>query len=116
MSTYAEEELDPDRIPTRHNILAALRWLVHGVRPGDSLVFHFSGHGSREVDKDMDEIDGYDECICPVDHKTAGKIVDDEINSIIVRPLPRDARLLAVFDSCYSGTVLDLRFLCRMDR
>ncbi|OWM63606.1 hypothetical protein CDL15_Pgr008149 [Punica granatum] len=111
-----EEELDPSRIPTKHNILMALRWLVHGVRAGDSLVFHFSGHGSKQMDMDMDELDGYDETICPVDHEISGKIVDDEINSIIVRPLPREARLHAIIDSCYSGTVLDLPFLCRIKK
>lgn len=30
-------------MPTRQNILRAMYWLVEGVRPGDSLFFHFSG-------------------------------------------------------------------------
>ena len=37
---------DASRQPTRANILRDLRWLVQGARPGDSLFFHFSGHGS----------------------------------------------------------------------
>lgn len=43
-------------------------------------------------------------------------IVDDEINATIVRPLPHGVKLHAVIDSCHSGTMLDLPFLCRMDR
>ncbi|KAF8044162.1 hypothetical protein BT93_A2212 [Corymbia citriodora subsp. variegata] len=112
----SEEEMDPGRIPTKHNILMAMRWLVHDCRSGDSLVFHFSGHGSQQPNNDMDEIDGFDECIWPVDHEIAGKIIDDEINATIVRPLPRGAKLHAVIDACHSGTMLDLPFLCRMNR
>ncbi|XP_030459182.1 metacaspase-1-like [Syzygium oleosum] len=112
----SEEETDPLRIPTKHNILMAMRWLVHDCHSGDSLVFHFSGHGSRQRDYDMDEIDGFDESLCPVDYEIAGKIIDDEINTTIVRPLPRGAKLHAVIDACYSGTMLDLPFLCRMNR
>merc|ERR1712000_779678 len=41
---------DASRQPTRANILRDLRWLVQGARPGDSLFFHFSGHGSQVVD------------------------------------------------------------------
>lgn len=94
----------------------ALQWLVQGCRSGDSLVFHFSGHGSTQPDYSMDEIDGYDETLCPVDFETQGMILDDEINATIVRPLPHGAKLHAIIDACHSGTVLDLPFLCRMNR
>ncbi|KAL1289590.1 metacaspase-1-like isoform X1 [Arachis ipaensis] len=110
------EERNPLRIPTKHNMRMAMRWLVEGCRPGDSLLFYYSGHGSREVDHDMDELDGYDEAICPVDYEHEGKIIDDEINATIVRPLPRGAKLHALVDTCFSGTVLDLPFMCRMNR
>jgi hypothetical protein len=116
LSQNAEEETDSFRIPTKHNIRMGLRWLVQGVQSGDSLVFHFSGHGSRQRDHNMDEIDGYDETLCPVDYRTEGMIVDDEINATIVRPLPHGAKLHAIVDACYSGTMLDLPFLCRMNR
>ncbi|KAK4792508.1 hypothetical protein SAY86_022943 [Trapa natans] len=111
-----EEESDPYRRPTRQNMINAMRWLVQGCQPGDSLVFHFSGHGSQKRNLTGDEIDGFDETLCPVDYKTHGQIVDDEINDIIVRPLPPGAKLHAIIDACHSGTVLDLPFLCRMDR
>lgn len=94
----------------------ALFWLVQGCQPGDSLVFHYSGHGSRQRNYTGDEVDGYDETLCPLDFETQGMIVDDEINAAIVRPLPRGVKLHAIVDSCHSGTVLDLPFLCRMNR
>ncbi|GMN41087.1 hypothetical protein TIFTF001_010305 [Ficus carica] len=111
-----EEETDPYRRPTKHNMRMALFWLVQGCQPGDSLVFHFSGHGSQQRNHNGDEVDGYDETLCPLDFETQGMIVDDEVNATIVRPLPAGVKLHAIIDACHSGTVLDLPFLCRMDR
>lgn len=111
-----EEEKNPYRIPTKQNIRTAMRWLAQDCQPGDSLVFHYSGHGSRQKDYNKDELDGFDETICPLDHETEGPIIDDEINATIVRPLPRGAKLHAIIDSCYSGTVLDLPFVCKINR
>ncbi|CAL0309505.1 unnamed protein product [Lupinus luteus] len=116
MLTDDPNEKNPLKIPTKHNMRAAMRWLVEGCKPGDSMVFYFSGHGSREVDHSMDEVDGYDEAICPVDYEHEGKIIDDEINATIVRPLPPGAKLHAVLDTCFSGTALDLPFMCRINR
>ncbi|EPS58807.1 hypothetical protein M569_16004, partial [Genlisea aurea] len=112
-----EEESHPSLVPTKNNIRQALQWLVQDCRPGDSLVFHFSGHGSQRRDYyNRDEIDGRDEMLWPVDHQTAGMILDDEINATIVRPLPRGVKLHAVIDACHSATLLDLPYLCRLKR
>ncbi|KAI3445740.1 hypothetical protein Pfo_002405 [Paulownia fortunei] len=110
------EEEDNSRIPTKKNIQAALRWLVQGCQSGDSLVFFYSGHGSRVRDRDGDELDGYDESLVPVDYDTEGKILDDEINATIVRPLPKGATLISIIDTCFSGTFLDLPNVCRINR
>ncbi|CAA7393211.1 unnamed protein product [Spirodela intermedia] len=111
-----EEERDPYKTPTKHNIRMALFWLVQGCQPGDSLLFHYSGHGSQQRSYSGDEVDGFDETLCPLDFETQGMIVDDEINTAIVKPLPRGVKLHAIIDACHSGTVLDLPFLCRMNR
>ncbi|XP_006365337.1 metacaspase-1-like [Solanum tuberosum] len=111
-----EEERDPHRIPTIRNIRKAIYWLMQGVKAGDSLVFHFSGHGLQQRNYTLDEVDGYDETLCPLDYVKKGMIVDDELNATLVRPLPRGAKLHAIIDACHSGTMLDLPYLCRMDR
>ncbi|KAJ4953676.1 hypothetical protein NE237_030508 [Protea cynaroides] len=111
-----EDEQRPERIPTKRNIQMALQWLIRGCQPGDSLVFHYSGHGSQQPNFSGDEVDGYDETICPLDYQTEGMILDDEINATIVRPLPSGATLHAIIDACHSGTVLDLPFLCKINR
>ncbi|PIN03563.1 Metacaspase involved in regulation of apoptosis [Handroanthus impetiginosus] len=102
----AEEE--SYRPPTRKNIEYGFQWLMKGIQPGDSLVFYFSGHGLRQRNLNGDEVDGFDETICPVDFETNGMIVDDDINETIVRPLIPGVTLHGIFDSCHSGTILDL--------
>ncbi|KAG8097319.1 hypothetical protein GUJ93_ZPchr0013g35853 [Zizania palustris] len=111
-----QEDSDPYKVPTKENLRLAMRWLVEGCRPGDSLVFHFSGHGMQKLDNDGDEVDGYDEALCPVDFEERGVILDDEINETIVRPLGPGVKLHAIVDTCHSGTILDLPFLCRISR
>ncbi|EAZ27169.1 hypothetical protein OsJ_11104 [Oryza sativa Japonica Group] len=111
-SSACDEEKDPCRLATKENIRMAMNWLVQGCSSGDSLVFHFSGIGVQVPDDDGDEVDGYDEAICPMDSFSQGPILDDEINEAIVRPLVHGAKLHAVVDAEHSSTVLDLPFLC----
>ncbi|KIY44706.1 peptidase C14, partial [Fistulina hepatica ATCC 64428] len=106
-----DDSKNPRQIPTRENMLAAMKWLVDGAQPHDSLFFHYSGHGGTTPDLDGDEDDGLDEVIYPVDFKTKGHIVDDLIHDVLVRPLPAGCRLTAIFDSCHSGTALDLPYV-----
>ncbi|XP_011087897.1 metacaspase-1 [Sesamum indicum] len=96
------------RPPTRKNIEDAFQWLMRGIQSGDSLVFYFSGHGLRQRDFQGDEIDGFDETICPVDFQSNGNILDNYINKAIVRPLIPGVTLHAIVDCCHSGTMLDL--------
>uniref|UniRef100_A0A0A9G170 Uncharacterized protein n=1 Tax=Arundo donax TaxID=35708 RepID=A0A0A9G170_ARUDO len=111
-----QDEKDPCKVPTRANLLHAMRWLVDGATSGDSLVFHFSGHGVQKLDNNGDEVDGYDEALCPMDFEDRGVILDDEINATIVRPLGQGVKLHAIIDTCHSGTILDLPYLCRISR
>jgi len=69
------------------------------------------GHGGQTKDLDGDEPDGYDEVIYPVDFRQNGHITDDEMHRIMVRPLQAGVRLTAIFDSCHSGTALDLPYI-----
>ncbi|KAI7888416.1 caspase domain-containing protein [Mucor mucedo] len=95
--------------PTRANILAGMKWLVDDAQPDDS------GHGGRVSDIHSDEDDSFDETIYPLDFDQfegdSGQIKDDDMHDILVRPLPAKCRLTAIFDSCHSGTVLDLPYV-----
>ncbi|CAO3589967.1 unnamed protein product [Absidia cylindrospora] len=115
MVVLTDDQKESRFIPTRQNIISGMQWLVANARPNDSFFFHYSGHGGSVKDTDGDEDDGYDETIYPVDHDrypgTSGQIVDDEMNAIMVQRLPRGCRLTAIFDSCHSGTALDLPYV-----
>jgi len=93
-----------------------MQWLVSDVKPGDSLFFHYSGHGSQVIDTSGDEEDGLDETICPVDFKSAGQIIDDDINDLLVKTIPEGARLTALMDCCHSGTGMDLPYMYRSSK
>ncbi|KAI9495508.1 peptidase C14, caspase domain-containing protein [Zychaea mexicana] len=109
MIILTDDQRDQRFIPTRANMLAAMEWLVRDARPNDS------GHGGRVKDTNGDEDDGWDETIYPVDHQMfpgkSGQIVDDQMHDIMVRRLPPGCRLTAIFDSCHSGTAMDLPYV-----
>lgn len=111
MVILTDDQQNPMSQPTKANIIRAMYWLVKDARPNDSLFFHYSGHGGQTEDLDGDEDDGYDEVIYPVDFQQQGHIVDDQMHEIMVRNLPAGVRLTAIFDSCHSGTALDLPYV-----
>ncbi|XP_060167877.1 metacaspase-1-like [Lycium barbarum] len=102
--------------PTRRNVLEAFKWLMIDLKSGDSLVFYFSGHGLQQPDFLDDELDGFDETICPLDCTTKGMITDNNINDILVKPLTPGVTLHAIIDSCHSGTILDLPWVYNREK
>uniref|UniRef100_A0A6C0IG83 Peptidase C14 caspase domain-containing protein n=1 Tax=viral metagenome TaxID=1070528 RepID=A0A6C0IG83_9ZZZZ len=93
--------------PTKKNILDAFKTLLMNTKAGDLVFWLFSGHGSYVKDSNGDEESGYDQCIYTLDGKF---IIDDELKSLIQNYLHKDACLFALFDSCFSGSVLDLKY------
>jgi len=93
--------------PTKKNILDELTNMIVNAEPGDFLFFYYSGHGSNTYDSNGDETDGMDEMLISSDFQG---IIDDEIKSIISQNLKKDVTIFGLFDSCNSGTMLDLKF------
>jgi hypothetical protein len=89
---------------TRDAILRSLEQLVSESGPNDTVVFHYSGHGSQVKDLNGDEEDGLDETLVPYDGRTPGvpDIVDDELDVIFSKLKAGTA--LIILDSCHSGT------------
>jgi Caspase domain len=95
---------------TREAILAAMDRLVTQTGRGDSVVFHYSGHGSQSPSLDPDEIDGKDETILPHDTSRSGDfpnldIHDKEIHDWLERLTAVTENVTLIFDSCHSGGV-----------
>jgi hypothetical protein len=91
----------------KNNILNTLTKTIRNTNSGDILFFYFSGHGSQTKDNNGDEIDRQDEMIISSDLKG---ITDDELKTIISTNLKKDVTLVCLFDSCHSGTMLDLKY------
>ena len=96
-----------DEHATRENILKEFTSLVQQAKSGDSICFTFSGHGSYINDKTNEEVDGQDELLVSVDNFA---ITDDELKIILDTYLNPEVNFFSIFDSCHSGTVLDLKY------
>lgn len=96
--------------PTRSNIENAIAWLVKDAKSGDTLFFHYSGHGTTVKDTSNDESDGKDSVLVPLDYEKMGPITDDWLYSNLTIILPEGVTLWVLMDCCHSGTMLDLEF------
>ncbi len=105
---------DEERIkPTKRNMELCIQLITHQTRPGDTVYFHYSGHGYKIRDTSGDESDGYDEVLIPLDHQRAGVITDDWLRDNLAAAIPKDSKLFCVLDCCHSGTGMDLPFTYR---
>lgn len=93
--------------PTKTNILNELKKILLMSNLGDTLVFYYSGHGTNTIDLNGDEKDGKDEVIIPLDMNL---IKDDELNNLIKANIKDGVNFIGIFDSCFSGSILDLRY------
>ena len=94
-----------DRRATKKAIIDGLANLISKSATGDSLVFHYSGHGSQVRDMEGDELDdGKDEIICPWDFDWDGTYIKDDDFARIFADLKKGVRLEVILDSCHSGT------------
>ena len=46
----SDNQTDPLLKPTRKNIIDGINWLVKGLKSGESVFFHYSGHGGLTLD------------------------------------------------------------------
>ena len=92
-----------DSNATRQRVLDALAALVTSARPGEAVVFQYSGHGTQAADLNGDESDRYDEALVPIDYQSGALLLDDDLADIY-RQLPGGAVLTLFMDCCHSGT------------
>ena len=98
-----------DDCATRAQILAALEQRIATLRPGDTLLFYFAGHGSRYRDDEArDQDTGYNGTILPTDARSPdgapGDIFDVELKVLKDRATAAGLFFVSVFDSCNSAS------------
>lgn len=100
-----------DNQGTKHAIQAALKSLMDKSRPGDEILFYFSGHGTSSLDPELGLPLPYGSgAIAPYGARISGA---DAVNTMLIgrtelrpllEPLDRgDRKLWVVFDTCYSA-------------
>ncbi len=88
---------------TKSNILTGIEWLTTSSKGDDSCLFSFSGHGAQIIDVHDDEVDGYDEVLCPFDVFDGNYITDDELSAYL-NEVNRETTFEVILDCCHSGT------------
>ncbi|KEP62332.1 UNVERIFIED_CONTAM: ICE family protease (caspase) p20 domain-containing protein [Hammondia hammondi] len=101
-------------LPTRHNILRGLRWLVEDARSDDYLIFYFSGHSVQMDNMSGWEGEGYEEAFVPCDFNVRDVESGDPVSLVgaleireILFNIPDRTQLSIFLDCCGGQTVLD---------
>jgi len=103
--TPADITLLSDKRATKTAILDGLKAMLRKGGEGDTLVFHYSGHGSQIRDTEGDELDdGKDEIICPYDFNWDTGFIKDDDFATLFADLKKGVHLEVILDSCHSGT------------
>jgi len=105
-----------DMQPTYANIIRELKCFVKDESRNNDYFFYYAGHSSQQASKDNKEEDKMDEFIMASDvykNQQGGTpygncILDDDLKEYLVAPLLPENHFVAIFDSCHSGTLLDL--------
>ncbi|MBD2167632.1 caspase family protein [Calothrix membranacea FACHB-236] len=101
-----------DQQATRKGMLSAFEeHLIKQAKPGDVVVFHFSGHGSRVRDRDRDFEDGLNSTLVPIDGnlppgypQQGGQVqhIMGHTLFLLMSALQTD-NVTVVLDSCHAG-------------
>jgi hypothetical protein len=93
---------------TRKHVILALKDSLQGLKPGDKVYIHYSGHGSYQPCTNKtasSETDNYDEGWHVYDSDANGLLIDDELHNIVCNINPK-VSVVVCSDSCFSGSVL----------
>jgi len=86
-------------------ILDRLKWLLNDVRPGDRIIFHYSGHGTQFPVRDAQgNVTAVYDAICPVDFDWTRQhaIINEDLRQIF-DAAPAGIEFIFISDSCNSG-------------
>jgi len=96
-------------LPMKNNIMGGLKWLTNSSRSGDTMFFHYAGHGNQNKSRSGDG-ERVNECLMPLDYHSGGMITDEELHQHLISQVPEGARLISLVDCCNSGNGMDLPY------
>ena len=100
-----------DGAVSRSSVETALHDMGLRAKPGDWLLFYFSGHGAQALAQNPSEEDGEFDQFVPLPGFDPGAqdpetfIIDKDFYAWMKRYLPPEVAILMVVDSCHSGTM-----------
>ncbi|KAF7364059.1 Metacaspase type II [Mycena sanguinolenta] len=110
ITVLVDDGIEGHSQPTRVVILEAIQELVKDVKAGGHLYFYYSGNSIQIPDQSNMTEDGMNTCLITSDGLN---IIDNELHTTLVQPLPSGSRLVAVLDTSHSGLLLGLEhFRC----
>jgi len=89
---------------TKKAMQVAIQKLIKSGKKGDTLLLHYSGHGSNVPDDNGDEADHRDEILCPTDLDWNDTLRDDWLRQTFNK-LRKGVSLTVIMDCCHSGTI-----------
>lgn len=102
---------------TKASVMASFKKFHAGLKKGDKVIFHFSGHGQQIYDFSGDETDQLDEALVLYDSPSTNKVdktyrgekhlLDDELKLMLDALRARvgaEGHVVAFIDACHSGT------------
>ena len=113
---YAKENIKKltDQQATKQAIVQQIKWLLADASAGDSLLFHYSGHGAQVPTQNrLLEKDGLDEIICPYDFdgSPATTLKDKEFAALFAT-IPKDVHFVWISDSCHAEDLSREPLMC----
>ena len=92
---------------TRDTIRNECKNMAESIKPGQTCLFFFSGHGTYGPDvSPFDETDGLDEYLCAYnasDSSLKNHIRDDQLEKWLSPAVNKGANVVVILDTCFSG-------------
>ena len=92
-----------DQAATKKAIETAITRVIREAKKGDTVLVHYSGHGSNVPDDNGDEADSRDEILCPTDLDWKDPMRDDWLRKTFDK-VKAGVNLTVIMDCCHSGT------------
>ncbi len=86
---------------TRQGILAGWEWLIQNAKPGDQVVFYYTGHGIDIADPTKPG--GRDSALCPYDATNQAGLIPGSLIGGLIDRLKTD-QVTVIVDACNSGS------------
>jgi hypothetical protein len=95
---------------TKDGIVIQLRRILEDCESNDTIVFYFSGHGTRRKAREANKPDNFDETILPHDTRAepylSRDIHDSELRNWMALLTEKTSNIHIFFDCCHSGSMV----------